>query len=347
MKIANIEIGVHRSPVIIAEMSGNHNQSLERALQIVDAAVASGVHLLKLQTYTADTITLNVHEQGFIIDDPDSLWANRTLYSLYQEAHTPWDWQEEIMKRAYANGLPCFSSVFDHSSVEFLERLNIAAYKIASQEIVHLPLIEHVAKLGKPMIISTGMASISEIGEALETARGAGCDQVALLKCTSSYPSKAENSNVVTIPEMRKIFKCEVGLSDHTLGIGAAVAAVSHGATLIEKHFTLSRSDGGVDSAFSMEPEEMKRLVQESETARLSLGDIHFGPTESEKSSMLGRRSVFVSKLINAGDLFSEENIRVVRPGLGLAPKYYKHALGRRAKRRIKAGTPLSWDLIN
>ena len=272
MQIANIEIGLQNPPAIIAEMSGNHNQSLDGALQIVDAAVAAGVHLLKLQTYTADTITLDVQEEGFIIEDPDSLWTGRTLYSLYQEAHTPWDWQEEIINRAHAKGLPCFSSVFDHTSVEFLERLNVAAYKLASQEIVHLPLIEHVAKLGKPMIMSTGMASISEIGDALETARSAGCDQVALLKCTSSYPASADNSNVITIPEMRKIFKCEVGLSDHTLGIGAAVAAVAHGATLIEKHLTRPGATGAL-ILLSMEPEEMKRLVEESETARLSLGN--------------------------------------------------------------------------
>tara|TARA_B100000242_G_C43036676_1_gene483305 strand:+ start:158 stop:1201 length:1044 start_codon:yes stop_codon:yes gene_type:complete len=347
MNIADVEIGLHCRPAIIAEMSGNHNQSLDRALKIVDAAVEAGVHLLKLQTYTADTITLDVQKEGFLIDDENSLWAGRTLYSLYEEAHTPWEWQEAIITRAQSRGVPCFSSVFDDTSVEFLEGLNIAAYKFASQEIVHLPLIELVAKLGKPMILSTGMATISEIGEAVEVARTSGCVDLALLKCTSSYPASAANSNVVTIPEMRKIFNCEVGLSDHTLGLGAAIAAVSHGATLIEKHLTLSRSDGGVDSDFSMEPNEMQLLVEESESARLSLGKVYFGPSEAEQASMSGRRSIYSCKPIKKGEFFCEENVRVVRPNLGMEPKFFKHIIGRKAKIDLDHGTPISWDVID
>ncbi|HIJ25852.1 MAG TPA: pseudaminic acid synthase, partial [Gammaproteobacteria bacterium] len=258
MKINNVEIGLDYDPVIIAEMSGNHNQSLERALQIVDAAAESGAQILKLQTYTADTITLNVERDEFVISDEKSLWSGRSLYSLYQEAHTPWEWQKEIIQHAVEKGVECFSSVFDESSVEFLESVNIAAYKLASQEIVHLPLIQEVALTGKPMVMSTGMASLAEIDEAVNAVRKVSNSEIALLKCTSSYPATAENSNVLTIPYLRELFGCEVGLSDHTLGIGAALAAVSHGATLIEKHLTLSRSDGGVDSAFSMEPDEIK-----------------------------------------------------------------------------------------
>ena len=347
MKINNVEIGLDHDPVIIAEMSGNHNQSLERALQIVDAAAESGAQILKLQTYTADTITLNVERDEFVISDENSLWSGRSLYSLYQEAHTPWEWQKEIIHHATEKGVECFSSVFDESSVEFLESVNIAAYKLASQEIVHLPLIREVALTGKPMVMSTGMASLAEIDEAVNTVRKVGNSEIALLKCTSSYPATAENSNVLTIPYLRELFGCEVGLSDHTLGIGAALAAVSHGATLIEKHLTLSRSDGGVDSAFSMEPDEIKALVVEAQRAKQALGRVFIGSTESEVSSLSGRRSIYIAEDVEAGEVLTKENLRVIRPNLGLAPKYYPQLLGRKASRGVEKGTPLSWELIN
>jgi len=346
MKINDIEIGLDQPPCIIAEMSGNHNQSIDRALQIVGAAADTGARLLKLQTYTADSITLNVEEGEFFISDPNSRWKNRSLYSLYTEAHTPWAWQKEIFERARHRRLTCFSSVFDETSVEFLEELNVPAYKIASQECIHHPLIRKVALTNKPIIMSTGMASLSEIDEAVNLIRKTSSSEITLLKCTSSYPANPENSNVLTIPYMRKIFGCEVGLSDHTLGIGAAVAAVAHGATIIEKHFTLSRADGGVDSAFSLEPDEMRQLVTETTRAWQSLGGVHFGPTDAEKSSMSGRRSIYICRDVRAGEIMSADNVRVVRPNRGMAPKYYEMILGRRIKRDAKMGTPLSWELI-
>lgn len=346
MKIHDLEVGVDQPPAIIAEMSGNHNHSLERALQIVEAAAKTGVRLLKLQTYTADTITLNVDKGEFFISDQKSLWKNRSLYSLYSEAHTPWEWQKQIIEHARELGLICFSSVFDETSVDFLEDLDVPAYKIASQECVHLPLIRKVASTNKPIVMSTGMASLAEIDEAVNLVRRTSSSEIVLMKCTSSYPASPENSNVLTIPYLRKIFGCEVGLSDHTLGVGAAVAAVAHGATVIEKHFTLSRSDGGVDSAFSLEPHEMEQLVVETTRAWQSLGQVSFGPTEAEKSSLSGRRSLYISRDMRAGEILSKDNLRVIRPNLGLAPKYYDVVLGRRIKCDLKMGTPLSWDLV-
>ena len=284
--IADKKIGLEHTPFLIAEMSGNHNQSLERALEIVEAAAETGVHALKLQTYTADTLTLDVSDGDFFIKDKNSLWKGRSLYELYQEAYTPWEWHEPIMQRASELGMLCFSTPFDDSAISFLEDLNVPAYKIASFENTHLSLIKKAASTGKPMIISTGMASISEMDEMVQTIRDAGCEQFILLKCTSAYPATPENSNVLTIPHMRKLFNCEVGLSDHTMGIGASVAAVAHGATVIEKHFTLRRADGGVDSAFSMEPEELKQLVVETERAWQSLGEVKYGVSEAEKWTM-------------------------------------------------------------
>jgi len=347
MKIGDIEIGLDKDPVIIAEMSGNHNQSLERALKIVDAASASGAQLIKLQTYTADTITLNVERDEFMISNPGSLWRGRSMYSLYQEAHTPWEWQKEIFQYSADRGMTCFSAVFDESSVDFLESINICAYKIASPEIVHLPLIRKVASTGKPTIMSTGMATLAEIDEAVNEFRKVSSAEIALLKCTSSYPASPVDSNVLSIPYQRELFECEVGLSDHTLGIGAAIAAVAHGATLIEKHLTLSRSDGGVDSAFSMEPDEMKTMVVETQRARLALGKVFFGPTESEYDSMTGRRSIYISENVKKGDSLTSKNMRVVRPNLGLSPKLYTNILGRKVGKTIQKGTPLSWDLID
>jgi len=346
MKIGNRDIGLKKSPLVIAEMSGNHNQSLEKALEIVDAAALTGAHALKLQTYTADTITLDIKTDEFFISDENSLWKGQSLYELYEQAHTPWEWHEPIMKRANELGIICFSSPFDDTAVDFLEGLNVPAYKIASPEIIHLPLLKKVASTGKPIIISTGMASIAEIDEAVQTVRDGGCTQYALLKCTSSYPSKQEDSNVLSIPHMRQLFDCEVGLSDHTMGVGAAVAAVAHGATVIEKHFTLRRTDGGVDSAFSMEPEEMKQLVVETKRAWESLGKVIYGPIEAEKNSLKFRRSLYIAKDMKKGDVLTEKNLRIVRPGLGLAPKYYDVLLGWKVNRNVKKGTAMQWMLI-
>ena len=346
MQIGKIQVGVKYKPFIIAEMSGNHNQSLERALEIVEAAAKTGTHALKLQTYTPDTITLDVREGEFFIEDKESLWKGKSLYELYEEAHTPWEWHKPIIERANELGMVCFSTPFDDTAVDYLEDLNIPAYKIASFENTHLPLIKKVASTRKSMIISTGMASIAELDEMVQTIRDAGCEQFVLLKCTSTYPATPENSNVLTIPHMRKLFNCEVGLSDHTMGIGASVAAVAHGATVIEKHFTLNRADGGVDSAFSMEPEEMKQLVIETERAWQSLGKVTYGPIEVEKSSIMYRRSLYIAEDMKKGDILTKKNLRIVRPGLGLAPKYYETLLGRKVNKDLKKGTALNWNLI-
>ena len=346
MKIENKNIGLRTEPFIIAEMSGNHNQSLERALEIVEAAASTGAHALKLQTYTADTLTLDVKEGEFFIKDKDSLWKGKSLYELYEEAYTPWEWHEPIMKRAKELGILCFSTPFDNTAVDYLEDLNVPAYKIASFENTHLPLIKKVAATGKPMIISTGMASIAELDETVRTIRQAGCEQFVLLKCTSTYPATPKNSNVLTIPHMRKLFNCEVGLSDHTMGVGAAVAAVAHGATIIEKHFTLRRADGGVDSAFSMEPAEMKQLVIETERAWQSLGKVTYGPTVPEKSSLAFRSSLYIAEDMKKGEVLNKKNLRIVRPGLGLSPKYYDVLLGRKVNKDVKKGTALSWALV-
>lgn len=346
MKIKHKNIGLSHKPFIIAEMSGNHNQSLERALEIVTAAAEAGAHALKLQTYTADTITLDVKEKEFFIDDPKNLWKGSSLYDLYKEAYTPWDWHKPIMERANELGMLCFSSPFDETAVEFLEDLDMPAYKIASFENTYLPLIKKVAATGKPMLISTGMASVAELDETVRTIRNAKCDDMVLLKCTSTYPANPENTNVLTIPHMRELFSCEVGLSDHTMGVGASVAAVAHGATVIEKHFTLNRSDGGVDSAFSLEPEEMKFLVIETERAWQSLGQVKYGPTLAEEPSLKFRRSLYIAKDMKKGDVLNEENLRIVRPGLGLPPKYYETFLGRKVKKNLKKGTAINWDII-
>lgn len=345
--IAERPIGAAYPPFIIAEMSGNHNQSLDRALQIVDAAAAAGAHAIKLQTYTADTITLDVREGAFEICDRDSPWHGATLHDLYDKAHTPWEWHEPIIQRARERGLICFSSPFDESAVDFLEGLNAPAYKIASFENIHLPLIRKVAATGKPMIISTGMASLAELDEAVRTARDAGCKSLVLLKCTSTYPASPQNTNILTIPHLRSLFDCEVGLSDHTMGVGVAVAAIAHGATVVEKHFTLRRSDGGVDSTFSLEPDELRTLVVESERAWQSLGKVRYGATRAEQSSLAFRRSLYIAADMEAGETFTAQNLRVVRPGNGMHPRYYEHVLGKRVRRAVKRGTPLDWDLLS
>ena len=345
-QIGDYSIGLLHKPFIIAEMSGNHNQSLERALKIVEAAAGSGVHALKLQTYTADTLTLDVGGGEFSIEDKNSLWKGKSLYELYQEAYTPWEWHEPIIKRAKQLGMLCFSTPFDDTAVDFLEDLEVPAYKIASFENTHLSLIKKVAATSKPMIISTGMASIAELDETVRTVREAGCEEFVLLKCTSTYPAAPVNSNVLTIPHMREMFGCEVGLSDHTLGVGAALAAVAHGATVIEKHFTLRRADGGVDSAFSLEPEEMRMLVVETERAWQSMGKVTYGPTNEEKASLIYRRSLYIAEDMKKGDELTEKNLRIVRPGLGLEPKYYDILLGRKVNQEVKEGTALQWELI-
>jgi N-acetylneuraminate synthase len=346
VKIGDLSIGPGCPPLIVAELSGNHNGSLARALEIVDAIARSGAQAVKLQTYTADTMTIDKADGEFVVSDPASLWRGRTLYSLYREAATPWEWHAQIMERARELGMACFSTPFDESAVDFLETLDVPAYKIASFEIVHLSLIRKAAATGKPLIISTGMASIAEIDDAVRAAREGGCRQLVLLKCTSTYPASPLNSNVVTIPHMRALFDCEIGLSDHTMGIGAAVAAVAHGASVIEKHVTLNRAAGGVDSAFSLEPQELRALVLETERAWQSLGRVTYGPTEAEKASLVFRRSIYVAQDLRAGDALTRENIRCVRPGLGLAPKYYAILLGRRIKQNVAKGTPLSWELV-
>lgn len=346
MKIQNKKIGISSTPFIIAEMSGNHNQSLEKALEIVEAAAQSGVHALKLQTYTADTMTLNLEEGEFFIDDPNSLWQGNSLYNLYQQAYTPWEWHEPIFKRCQELGLIGFSTPFDETAVDFLESLNAPCYKIASFENTDLPLIRKVARTGKPMIISTGMATVAELDETVRTTREAGCQDLILLKCTSTYPASPENSNLLTIPHLRDLFNVQVGLSDHTLGIGVAVASVALGATVIEKHFTLRRSDGGVDASFSMEPEEMKQLVIETERAWQSLGKISYGTTEAEQASKVFRRSLYTVEDMEIGEPFTASNLKAIRPGFGLPPKYYEMLLGKQAKVRLKRGTPLTWDVI-
>lgn len=345
--IENFRIGSDTAPFIIAEMSGNHNQSLERALTIVDAIADSGAHALKLQTYTADTMTLDLSEREFFVDDPKNLWKGQSLYHLYQQAYTPWEWHEQLFNRARQRGLIAFSTPFDTTAVDFLETLNVPAYKIASFENTDLTLIRKVAATGKPVIISTGMATLSEIDEAVRTVREAGCKDLVLLKCTSSYPASPSSSNLASIPFLKTLFNCEVGLSDHTLGIGAAVASVALGAAVIEKHFTLSRADGGVDSVFSLEPSEFKQLVLESETAWKALGKIKLGATEEEKSSLAYRRSLYICEDLKKGDILTHQNLRAIRPGFGLATKYIEHFIGKRVSKTINRGTPMSWEMIS
>jgi N-acetylneuraminate synthase len=344
--IAERKVGRNHRPFIVAEMSGNHNQSLDRALAIVEAAARAGAHALKLQTYTPDTMTLDIDENEFHIGDADSLWKGTSLYKLYGQAYTPWEWHRPIFDRCRELGLIAFSTPFDASAVDFLEELDVPAYKVASFENTDLPLIRKIARTGKPMIISTGMATVAELDETVRTAREAGCRDIILLKCTSTYPASPEDTNIMTIPHMRDLFGVQVGLSDHTMGVGVAVASVALGATLIEKHFTLARADGGVDATFSLEPDELQALVVETERAWQSLGRVHYGQTEKEKRSLQFRRSLYVVKDVKAGDVLTEDNLRAIRPGFGLPPKYYDKLLGRRVARDTKRGTPVTWDLL-
>ena len=346
IQIANRKIGQNHPPFIIAEMSGNHNKSLARALEIVESAAKAGVHALKLQTYTPDTMTLDLDEREFHISDPKNLWAGTSLYKLYGEAYTPLEWHKPIFDRAKKLGIIAFSTPFDDTSVDFLEALDVPCYKIASFENTDLPLIRRVAATGKPLIISTGMASIAELDDTVKAAREVGCKDLILLKCTSTYPATPSNINILTIPHMRELFDCEVGLSDHTMGIGVSVASVALGARVIEKHFTLSRAQGGVDSTFSMEPAEMSQLVAESKRSWQALGKINYGVTEAEKKSLQYRRSLYVVQDLKAGDVLTRDNVRALRPGYGLPTKYLDVILGKTVKQNVRRGTGLVWDLL-
>lgn len=345
-KIGNHEIGLGHPPFIIAEMSGNHNQSLDRALKIVELAAESGAHAVKLQTYKPSTMTLDHDSDDFIIQDASSLWNGKKLYQLYQEAMTPWQWHEAIFKKCKDLGLVCFSSPFDHEAVDLLESLQVPCYKIASFENKDMALLKRVAATGKPVIMSTGATTLAEIDESMSVLRAHGCTDICLLKCTSTYPAEPLDSNVKTIPHMRDLFKCEVGLSDHTMGLGVAVASVALGATLIEKHFTTSRSEGGVDSAFSMEPQELKALVIETKRAWQGLGSIKYGVSKSEQNALKFKRSIYATQSIKAGELFDAKNIQVIRPGFGLAPKFLDIVIGKHANKDISRGTAISWDHI-
>ncbi|KAA9339460.1 pseudaminic acid synthase [Hymenobacter busanensis] len=343
-QLGNRTIGPNQTPFIIAELSGNHNQSLKRGLAIVDAMAAAGAHAIKLQTYTANTMTLRGAHR---IDDPSSLWYGRELYELYEEAHTPWEWHKPLFDRARQHGMEAFSSPFDETAVDFLESLGVPAYKIASFENTDWPLLRRVAATGKPVIMSTGASTLAEMAEAVDVLRAGGCRELVLLKCTSTYPATPQNTNLRTIPHLQQLYpECLVGLSDHTMGVGASVAAVALGASVVEKHVTLRRADGGVDSAFSLEPEEVALLVTETERAWQALGQIQYGVQRAEEKSRLYKRSVYVAQDIAPGELFSRDNLRVVRPGDGLPPRYFEQVLGKPARGALAAGTPLSWEVL-
>lgn len=346
INIRNRSIGSNHSPFIVAELSGNHNQSIDRAKSLIDKAVEAGVDAIKLQTYTAETMTLDLDTNEFFVSDQNNLWSGSTLYDLYDKAHTPWEWHEELFEYISQRGCIPFSSPFDESAVDFLETLDCPLYKIASFEITDLPLISKVAKTGKPMIMSTGMASLTEIEEAVDCAYLNGCTDLILLKCTSTYPSNPSDSNILTIPHMSKLKNTLVGISDHTLGVGVSVAAVALGAVLIEKHITLDRNDGGVDSSFSLEPSEFKDLVLQANQAWQSLGEIRYGGSIDEQKSKLYRRSIYIKKDVKKGEIITRDNIVIIRPSLGLKPKYYKDILGKVITKDLPKGTPLSWDLF-
>ncbi len=346
MAINGRAIGAGMPVYIIAEMSANHGQDFQQAVKIIQAAHAAGADAVKLQTYTPETMTINCSNPYFQIGK-GTIWEGRTLYDLYSEAYTPWEWQPKLQAVANDLGMALFSTPFDDTAVDFLEQSGVPAYKIASFELVDLPLIKRVARTRKPVIMSTGMATLGEIDEAVETLRVAGCNQLALLKCTSAYPAPAEEMNLSTIPHLAAGFDAPVGLSDHTLGIAVPVAAVALGACIVEKHLTLARSAGGPDSAFSLEPDEFKSMVEQIRIAEKALGRVHYGVSEKEAKSRVFRRSLFVVKDMKAGDKFTSENVRSIRPGYGLHTRYLDYVLGKAASRDIKRGDPLSWDVID
>ncbi|EHR42300.1 pseudaminic acid synthase [Alishewanella jeotgali] len=346
IKIGNRLIGAKQPPFIIAELSGNHDQSLDKALAMVDAAAKCGADAIKIQTYTADSMTLDISYGDFVIQDADNLWQGQSLHDLYQKAMTPWNWHKTIFDRAASHGMLAFSTPFDLAAVEYLEQLNTPCYKIASFENSDHGLLAAVAKTGKPVIMSTGMATQSELAESVEVLRKHGCCDLILLKCTSHYPAAPVDANLATIPHLAELFGCQVGLSDHTAGIGVAVASVVLGATIIEKHFVLDRSEGGVDAEFSLEPTEFSALVQECNRAAVALGKVTYGGTEKEQASRKYRRSLYIAEDMQAGDVFNPTNLRSIRPGRGLEPKYLPMLLGKPIRKAASKGTAMSWDLI-
>jgi pseudaminic acid synthase len=343
-KINNREIGQNQPAYIVAEMSANHNQSYEEAVKIVETAKACGADAIKLQTYTPDTLTIDCGNKFFCVEN--TIWKGKKLYDLYKESYTPWEWHPKLKNVAEKIGLDFFSTPFDASAVHFLEKLNVPVFKIASFEIVDFPLIDTVAKTGKPIIISTGMAKFEEIKDAVSVLNKAGCTELALLKCTSSYPANPEDANLKTIPHMIKNFNLPIGLSDHTLGIAVPISAISLGACIIEKHFTLSRKNSTTDSSFSLEPEEFKSMVNHIRVAEKAIGNVSYGISKIQTAAFNFRKSLFVVESINAGQRFNKENVRSIRPGDGIHTKYFKEILGKKAVRNVAKGTPLTWDLI-
>ena len=339
-------LGRGSRPLILAEMSGNHNGSLDRALELLRAAAANGADAIKLQTYTPATLTIDSRRPEFFIEDPGSLWHGRRLWELYDEAHTPWEWHKPIFDAARAAGLACVSTAYDLSSLEFLLELGVDAVKIASFELIHIPLIEAAAQSGKPLLVSTGMASEGEIDDAVAAMRRGGCERFVLLKCTSAYPSTEADANLKTMLDMARRHRCEVGLSDHTVRPHTAYAATALGASIVEKHFTLARADGGVDSAFSLEPAELRELAQGTELVWRSLGSTRYGVRPSEETSLKERASIYVVKPVKKGEKFTERNTRIIRPSNGLAPKHFRAVLGKKSARDLAGETPLSWDML-
>ena len=344
ISIKEKSIGCGQPVYVVAEMSANHCGKFDQAVKIIHAAKEAGADAIKLQTYTPDTMTIDCKKVDFLVGK-GTLWEGRNLYELYAEAFTPWEWQPELKQIAEDVGLHFFSTPFDSTAVDFLEKMDVPAHKIASFELVDIPLLQKIGSTKKPVIMSTGMANLTEIEEAVMTLREAGCVEIAILKCTSAYPAPAEEMNLRTIPHLSEAFSCPVGLSDHTLGIAVPVAAVSLGACIIEKHFTLSRSIPGPDSAFSLEPHEFREMVKSIRIVEKALGTITYTPSEQEAKMQAYRRSLFVVKDIKAGDRFTQDNVRSIRPGYGLHPKYLSNILGRNASRDIERGTPVSWDL--
>lgn len=346
IEIGHIKIGEGHKPFVIAEMSGNHNQSVERAFELVDAAAAAGAHALKLQTYTADTITFNGKSDEFVIKDENSIWKNQNLHQLYQQAHTPWEWHKPIFDRAKSLGMLAFSSPFDTTSVDFLQSLEVPCFKIASFENTDHILLKKVASMGKPVIMSTGVSTVADIQESVKVLKEHGCKDLILLKCTSTYPASPESTNLLTIPHMKELYGCPVGLSDHTMGIGASVAATALGAVVVEKHFTLKRADGGVDASFSLEPQELAALVTETERAFLALGSVNYVLSEKEAKSLQFKRSLYAVQNIAEGEAFTPQNVRSIRPAFGLHTKHFDAVLASVAATDIEAGTALNWAIV-